>query len=847
MAKARSAAQGKGIASVVGNAGVVVALLPLALLPQAVGGVHPETAVAFAVVELFALALWWGARLQQKRRLRVSFLVLPFVVGALLTLLQVVPLPQALLDWLQPEAASTRRFIAAGLPEAIAARVLPVTSLDPAATKAALLRLVGATALFIVIHDAVNESNAARVRLVWRMVVGAAALLILSGIAHAVFNVPGPWGQFSRSAGVIFAPIANANHLSKVLMGFSLLCLGRAFSVRGRVDAIVAGTVGVVCGVGVGLTLSRGGVLALIVALLALAAVLIRAKRSTATDDDSRGEQPSRFAMPALFVSAILVVIVGVVVVSDDRMIKELSTLEGDVTNIEKSKLALLPEALSLLSDHGGVGVGNNAFGVAFTAHAEPGALYTDELTFSHPENIVVAALVEHGVVGGGLLLVLALFVLRHLIFALTTARTAAAVPAVVGLVAGDMVDFALETGAGIAVMAVALGLCAGAAPSTSLRLRPPGAIAVAVVSIAAFAVVVVVHAGAAVADWQYRLDAAVKRAPLKERTQALYELVRARPFDGHATALLAVDARQRHQPREALAWANRTLSLWPSRGTAHLEAARALVAMGRLEQAMIHYRLAAGSNRDGRRALAEAFSRSPDVAMRERALPDTADARAALCNALMKERRFDDAAACADVLAARADATDSHALMATRILVDGGSDAQLAQRLAALPMPPDGEWAALAARGIARLQGDATALSTSTAWVDTAKNAKPLLLWRLRIQESSELDAARKTLEHLKRLATTAAERDQVDRQEVQLHQRAGDTGAQVVVLQRLLTRHPRDAQLLSQLGLAEHASGRTGAALSTYRRLRELAPTHPATATLERVLGLEKPGEPK
>ncbi len=846
-------------AGVVAVVGVVTALLPVLFLPLVVGGVHPEAAAAFAVVELVALSLWWGARLARGHRLRVSFLALPFVVGAGLTLLQVIPLPQALLDVLQPETASTRRFIAAGLPDTFAAGVRAVTSMDPAASAAALLRLVGAAALFVVVADAARDGgrDGGRGRsaqrslhaLIWRGVVVAAAVVMLTAIMHTVLNVPGPWGQFSRLGGIIFAPMVNPNHLSKVLAGFALLCLGRAFSVRGRREAVVSGIVGVVCGVGVGLTLSRGGILALILALMALAAVLLRAKRIDGVDGGAgagTGEAPSRFALPALFVSAILVVVIGLVVLAVDPVARTNSTQLIDDAEDQPTKLAILPQAMKLLADNGRVGVGNNAFGAAFTTVAEPGARYTDELTFSHPENIVVATVVEHGVGGGALLLIIAAFVARHLVFALRSARAAAAVPAVVAFVIGDMVDFALETGAGIAVFAVALGLCAAAVPSTSLTLRAPRAVVAAVVAILVSAVVVVAVAPGAIADWQYRLDTAAAKAPLAQRTQALYALVRARPFDGHATTLLAVDARERHQPQEALAWANRTLSLWPSRGEAHLEAARALAATGHLEQAMIHYHLAAGSQRVGGKALAEAFSRSADVAVRERALPDTAEARMALCVVLLKERRFDDAAACADVLAARADASDEHKRLALRVALDGGDDDALRARIAAASRPPDGEDAALLARAIARLDGDDAALSTSAPWLDGARSPKALLEYRLRLQEQKgDLVAARETLAALRPVSVSPAERDQVDRHEVVLHRRAGDFGAEVVVLQRLVAKHPREPGLLSQLGIAEHAAGRTGAALGTYRRLRELAPDHAATAALQRALGLEKPSE--
>jgi len=843
---------------VLASASLVLALLPVVLLPQLVAGVHPEAATGFAVVELTALALWWLSRtVGQRRSLRVSFLAVPFALGALATALQVFPLPGAVLDVLQPDTASLRRFIQEGLPEALRGTVWSVTSMDPNETRAALLRLLGATALFVVVADAARDQR--RARLVWRAVLLAGALVMVVAVAHAVFNVPGAWGQFSRLGGVLFAPIVNPNHLSKVLAAFSLLALGRAFSVRHRREAIVAGVIGVACGVGVALTLSRGGVLAYVIGLIVWAGLFLRA-RAEASDDNGAGNGSSGstlppFALPALALSAVLVVIVGVVVITDDAVFKEMATLQEDAANVEGSKLAILPPALSLVPLHPVTGTGNNAFGAAFTSVSVPGTLYDDELTFSHVENIVVATLVDHGAFVGGLLLIVGLFIARHLLTGLRSTRAMAASAGVVVLVVGDLVDFALETGAGIALMATALALCASATRTASVRLRWPVAAALVVTA----AVLVGAHAPGAIRNWRYRLDRELAAAPLAERTAHLQRMMAARPFDGHVASLLAVDARQRHQPREALAWANRALNLWPTLTAANLEAARALAATGHLDQAMLQYRAAAqGDGGKGSAALREALGRTSDVALRERALPDNANARHTLCRLLEKERRLDDAIACADVLAARSDATDVQRLESLRLAIgrtvdntaDGKQeDGDLRRRVAEVLARgvPDGEAAGLVARALARLDGRAAALTTSSVWLPTISDPRPLLQWQLAEHSAAgNLDEARATLTLLRPTARTPADRDRFDRLEADLHGRAGDHGQRLLVLQRLVARHPSDVELLALQGLAEVAAGKTGAALMTLKRVRDLKGSGPTTRAFEKALGQDRP-QPK
>jgi tetratricopeptide (TPR) repeat protein len=400
------------------------------------------------------------------------------------------------------------------------------------------------------------------------------------------------------------------------------------------------------------------------------------------------------------------------------------------------------------------------------------------------------------------------------------------------------MVDFALETTAGLALMATALALASAALPPRRRLSR-----AAAFVVVATSAVVVLAAAPGAIGDWRFRLDRMIVNAPLKSKTSTLHTAMAARPFDAVLAAQLAVDARERHQPKEALAWANRAINLWPTLTPAHLEAARALAAMGRLDQAMLSYREAIGGrHRASGQALQEAFARSPDVALRERALPDTAASRATLCKRLEEERRIDEALACADVLAARADATELHRLESLRLATLRDDDVDLRRRIDDVlgRGTPDGPNAATVARALARLEGRDAALATTAAWTGL-HDPRALLEWRLAVLVTAErIDDARAALALLRPLARTAAEQDRHDRLEADLCAKAGDHGQRVLVLQRLVGRAPGDAELLATLGLAELAAGRTTSAHQTLRRVRETGRAPPSLPALERALGL-------
>jgi len=817
----------------VADAIVLVAVLPVLALPLLIGGVHPQVMTAFAVFELLTLTAWVVVGVRDRRPITVSWLALPFVLGALFTAVEVLPLPSSLLTLLAPAPTAMRAFVVAGLPETARAEVLSVISMDPPETKAALARLIGAAAMFVIVSNAARRRE--RARLLWRFVVFAGAALFVVAIGHAILDV-GAWGMFSRHSGVIAAPIVNQNHQSKIFAAFALLCFGRALACRGRREAVITGVVGILCAIAVALTLSRGGMLAFAAAALLGGALVWRARH---VEDDDR--QLNHLALPAL-AGAMILVVVGVLAIADRAVLAEVESLGTDVERLDASKIALWSPALSLLDEHAIVGTGNNAFAMAFTARSVPHTMYDAELTFSHVENIVVGTLVEHGAVLGGVLVLLGLLIGVRLLQALKTQADIAAVPAVFVLVVGDVVDFALESSAGIAMMALALGLCAAALPRSGWRLRPAPAVAVVTVA----AALLVVHAPTAIADWRYRLDERLQRATVAERLPLLQHILAARPFDGFVCANLAVDARQRRQPREALSWANRAINLWPTLPAAHLEAARALVATGRAEQAMLEYREAArGTDGATIRVLQEVFAQTRDATLRRRALPEGTWPLSLLCRALVREKRPAEALVCAQELASHPLATASQKLEPIRQALERNDDAALKEALPALraKAATSAADAALCAQVIARLHGDPEALAESARLLSPATTSTPeLLQWRLATQARLQrFDDAFATLAALRRVQRTTRDHDALDRQEAALLGRAGQHARRLIVLQRLSTRHASDVDLLGEVGLAEVALGRESAALKTWRRIRALRKTTPTTTALAKALGLE------
>ncbi len=789
---------------------VAVALLPVVLLPLAVGGVHPEVQVAFAVVELVCALAWVLLSVVQKRPLYAPWTALPFALGVVATALEVLPLPNSVLALVAPHTAETRSFVVAALPLEVRERVLSVVSMDPPETKAALVRLIGAVALTFVVANGARRRE--RARLIWRMLLGGALALLLVAVAHTVVGV-GAWGSFSRHRGVLFAPMVNGNHMSKVFGALSMLAFGRALACRVRDERLVAAAIGVGCSVAVVLTLSRGGVAAWIAAVAVAIVLLVRARAHSA--DDRRPWH--HLIVPGCVV--LVAIGVGVVAATDRAIVDEVTALSDEFQR-NQSKVSLWPPALDMLDETSLTGTGNNAFGAAFTAQSRANTMYDAEVTFTHVENIVIATVVEHGVFAGILLLSVSIVVGVRLLQQLQSRAEAAALPAVILLVVGDLVDFSLESGAGIAVLATALGLCAGALPEPRRTTAPASAASVLVL-----AALVTWHAPLAVTSWRYRDDAAIAASPRNTLQQALQQKLAAHPFDAVRCAELATEARSRRQPREALLWANRAINLWPTLPAGHLEAARALVVTGHLEQAMLEYREAAQGRSGERRTLLEAFRRTTDVNLRRIATGTTPEAQAVLASVLANEGRFDDAMQIADLYVAQPGLPVHLRADALRYALSLPNDDAVRERLSPLRPTPDGIVAATVAQAIERLEGVEAALRAVDTW--SLRAPGPALRWELATAlRIDDLPRALTTVGALRAQVRTAHELDELDDAEALALAKAGAWAKRLVVLEHRAARQPKNAAVLVEIGLTELELGRDTDALNTARRIQTIKP---------------------
>lgn len=568
-------------------------------LPLAHGGVEVWAQGATTATTLLALVLLPG----DLPALTVASAALAGVLALLVA--QLVPVP-ALVHRLSPGA--TRIFEASLAPLGLYPAARPL-SLDPAETARELAKAIAGFAAFVV---ACSLSNTRRRR---QKVLVA---LALSGIAAAstvlAFALIG--------AGPLVAPnypFVNRNHLASLLNLSAFVALALAVRARGQARVLWLFGFAATSTVSV-LTLSRGGLIALLVG----AAIFLALHLRTNATADHRA-----MTIRATLVVGGLVVALGVAgYLAFDPLVAKLETLRGGAGD---TRWALWRPALQLLRDFPVVGVGRGAFSDVFAGYQLESATYQ----FTHVENDWLQVFLDLGI-PGGLLLIGAFagtwfFAARRRDLSETEVGLLAATAAVA---VQNAVDFSLEL-LGVAIpFAVAMGLLARRQRTWRVRgrvLRP----FVAVLGL--FAAV-----GLAIA---WRHDQRREQASVLEPASGNASAQNARaaalwhPADWLPHAVAGVRLSAERRCGEAMPWLIRAMALSPSAPAPHLAAARCLA--GRDDRsARREYRLAILF---GSPALPEAAARYPALRDLFDVAPATPDGVLAL-GSVLEASRPDDA-----------------------------------------------------------------------------------------------------------------------------------------------------------------------------------------------------------
>ncbi|WP_223642313.1 O-antigen ligase family protein [Corallococcus sp. EGB] len=608
-----------------------VALAALVVLgPVALGGAAHWVSWPLGVLSGAAAVLAVVGARRQGDTLRVPLLAAPLVGGAVLCALQLVPLPPGLLSWVSPQAAALREdvLVPLGL-----TGWRPV-SLEPSATWRELAKHVAYLLTFVAAVQ-VCRARASRQRLLAVLTFTGAAVATV-GLGHALSGVETLFGlrAYVHARPPLVTPFGNPNHLAGFLGLCSTVAVGLALSKQPRARAWPFAMAALVSGAGVMLSLSRAGIVFFVFGQVLLAAWLMKQRREARTP-----ARPAWGRGAAVLLGLLATLSVGAYLAAD-QLWAEARTVDG-VESLRHGKMEPWPMMARAARAFPVSGMGRGAFEAAFPRYqTEP-----NPNTFTHPENEVLQVAAEWGVPG---LLLLGLGVWA---FVKRVRREdhgpveLAVLSGVAALALHNLFDFSLELPACAVAVAVVLGAVSRPREAERMAVRRtrwetlsarPALMLAAGLTVVML--VALVPGRRRMADAEALLAQRVaSRAPGAEVRALGLQLIDVHPADYLLYRLLAMASVSSGAAgaNDALALVNDTLYLRPLDAPAHRVAARALLHLGRREQAFLEYRLAHEAG-DPRVLISEAMPRARTVEELKALTPEAPGQAVELAEALL-------------------------------------------------------------------------------------------------------------------------------------------------------------------------------------------------------------------
>jgi len=518
-----------------------------------------------------------GARVYRGSETRAPFLAWP--LGGLfgLALLQLLPLPRALLTLVAPGPAALWHPAAPAAAAVLGLDAHPV-SLDPDATRRVVAFATGVVALALV---AVPALRSRRLALASAITVcgGALAVAVYGVVARTVFGTL-LYGSIPVPTIAPFGPFVSKNHFAGYVEMAALLAAGLALGLAdearrspaalswvgskkaGRV--VLAGGASVAMALGVLISLSRGGAASLAAGVVVLVGLRLVLKRSASAS--RRG-----WAVGALVAAVAL----GSLAVLPPEARTRLATLAGmGRDNSGQFRLGVWGDTVRLWTRSPLVGHGFGAYADAL-APLKTGLGY---VTVEHAESDVLELLAEGGL-AGLLLAVAALAGLARPVLTGLKRQTdrlkrglgLGAVAGAAALLVHSTFDFNLRIPSNalmfVFLCALALAASGAAEPATARRLGlAPGALALALALAALTPAARTQPLPDEASAFAVKGGRPVTPLRVEQATRAVTEQLRRRPAQAEAWLFLAWLRSAAGAPGEAAAMARHAASLDPQR-----------------------------------------------------------------------------------------------------------------------------------------------------------------------------------------------------------------------------------------------------------------------------------------
>ncbi len=393
-------------------------------IPLIYGSVHYFVLITEYLLALFLLLTYFYLR-GEISLIKPSAIFLAFLGFTLLiTIIQTIPLPLSLLRFLSPKSYELLTQINSIYDKIIEPVRFYTISIEPYISLEYIIRII----VLILIFIAASQEEFSETQILTRAIAYCGAVIVLYGFIEGLLNFRTYYSQnlSITNEGIIPSVFINPNHQAGFL-GLALFSgISLFYSSSDKNERVMFLFCSALSGAGIFLTLSRGGIIALIASLLFLSALIMRNRFS------------ARKSFFILLVS--LFVIIIAFYLAYQEILSELSTLT-DIKRMENEKYRLVLSSAELFKDFLLTGTGKGGFETIFNIYRED----TFFVSFSLMENQIFQQLADYGIFHFIIMLIttgyFAYTFLRHTL----TVRTALLVTGVFYILLQNLVDFNLE------------------------------------------------------------------------------------------------------------------------------------------------------------------------------------------------------------------------------------------------------------------------------------------------------------------------------------------------------------------------------------------------------------------
>ncbi len=352
-------------------------------------------------------------------------------------LIQIVPLPQAIVGVLSPAAYRVYRYYSVG-----AAGFMPL-SLDTYRTTIELLRETAALIVFLIVAIGGRETGVLR-RMMRYLVVAGFCISMFGIVQKATWNGEIYWFRELSLGGTPFGPFVNRNHFAGFIGMIVPLGLGLALTGRQKEKKVLFGFLSVVMAVALCFSLSRGGITGF-VAGVAMFAFLVGKDKV----------QKRGVWLVGLFLIVLLTYLLylGVAPI----VTRFYST---DITT--EQRLTVWTATIGAIRDYWFAGSGAGTYIDLFPLYSPAGV----QSIYDHAHNDYLEFILENGAVGtlilGAFAVLVLLAVSRRKIHGRNGTMRIAALSAVFSMAVHSVFDFNLHILSNLLLFACVLGMAVG-------------------------------------------------------------------------------------------------------------------------------------------------------------------------------------------------------------------------------------------------------------------------------------------------------------------------------------------------------------------------------------------------